>query len=68
MTSGIAIVLSILALAVILFVTERLSADLVALLVLGSLALTGLVTPAVCFVVGAESTFTPVAATGRKQR
>jgi di/tricarboxylate transporter len=46
MTSEIAIVLSILALAVILFVTERLSADLVALLVLGSLALTGLVTPA----------------------
>ena len=46
MTSEIAIVLSILALAVILFVTERLSVDLVALLVLGSLALTGLVTPA----------------------
>lgn len=38
-------VLAILAFAVILFVTERLSIDLVALLVLGSLALTGLVTP-----------------------
>jgi di/tricarboxylate transporter len=46
MTTEIAIVLSILAIAVILFVTERLSVDLVALLVLGSLALTGLVTPA----------------------
>jgi di/tricarboxylate transporter len=46
MTTEIAIVLSILALAVILFITERLSVDLVALLVLGSLALTGLVTPA----------------------
>ncbi len=46
MTSDIAIVLAILAVAVILFVTEWLSVDLVALLVLGSLALTGLVTPA----------------------
>lgn len=44
-TPEIALVLAILALAVILFVTERLSVDLVALLVLGSLALTGLVTP-----------------------
>lgn len=44
-TPDIALVLAILALAVILFVTERLSVDLVALLVLGSLALTGLVTP-----------------------
>jgi di/tricarboxylate transporter len=46
MTFDIALVLSILALAVLLFVTERLRVDVVALLVLGSLALTGLVTPA----------------------
>jgi len=46
MTPEIGMVLAILALAVILFVTERLSVDLVALLVLGSLALAGLVTPA----------------------
>lgn len=45
MTPQIAMVLAVLAVAVILFVTERLSVDLVALLVLGSLALTGLVTP-----------------------
>ncbi len=45
MTFEIALVLAILGVAVLLFVTERLSVDLVALLVLGSLALTGLVTP-----------------------
>jgi di/tricarboxylate transporter len=45
MTPQIATVLAILALAVTLFVTEWLSVDLVALLVLVSLALTGLVTP-----------------------
>jgi di/tricarboxylate transporter len=46
MTFDIALVLSIVALAVLLFVTELIRVDLVALLVLGSLALTGLVTPA----------------------
>jgi di/tricarboxylate transporter len=45
MTPQIALVFIILALAVILFITERLRVDVVALLVLGSLALTGLVTP-----------------------
>ncbi len=45
MNPQIALTLAILALAVLLFVTERLRVDLVALLVLGSLALTGLVTP-----------------------
>jgi len=45
LTSQIAVTLIILGLAVVLFVTERLRIDLVALLVLGSLALTGLVTP-----------------------
>lgn len=45
MTFQIALVLGILISAVILFVTERIRVDLVALLVLGSLALTGLVTP-----------------------
>jgi di/tricarboxylate transporter len=45
MTPQIALVLAILALAVILFVTERLRVDLVALLVLVSLTLTDLVTP-----------------------
>jgi di/tricarboxylate transporter len=40
------LVLAILAGAVVLFVTERFRVDLVALLVLSSLALTGLVTPA----------------------
>jgi di/tricarboxylate transporter len=44
-TLQIGLVLLILALAVTLFVTERLRVDIVALLVLGSLALTGLVTP-----------------------
>ena len=46
MTPQIATVLGILALAVVLFVTERVRVDLVALLVLVGLALTGLVTPA----------------------
>jgi len=45
MTPQIALVLTILGLAVALFATERLRMDLVALLVLGSLALTGLVSP-----------------------
>jgi di/tricarboxylate transporter len=40
------VVITILLIAVVLFVTEKLRMDLVALLVLGSLALTGLVTPA----------------------
>lgn len=46
MTPQIALVPAILALAIVLFVTERLRVDLVALLVLGSLALAGLVTSA----------------------
>ncbi len=46
MTPQITTVLAILALAVILFVTEKIRVDLVALLVLVILALTGLVTPA----------------------
>ena len=46
MTFQIALVLTILVSAVVLFVTERLRVDIVALLVLGSLAVTGLVTPA----------------------
>jgi di/tricarboxylate transporter len=45
MTYQIALVLIILLTAVVLFVTERLRVDIVALLVLGSLAVTGLVTP-----------------------
>ena len=45
MTPQIAATLIILGLAVVLFITERLRIDLVALLVLGSLALAGLVTP-----------------------
>ena len=46
MTPQIATILAILALAVVLFITEWIRADVVALLVLVSLALTGLVTPA----------------------
>jgi di/tricarboxylate transporter len=46
LTTDNILVLVILGGAVILFVTERLRVDLVALLVLASLALTGLVTPA----------------------
>jgi di/tricarboxylate transporter len=45
MTTEIIIVLVILAGAVLLFITEKLRVDLIALLVLVSLALTGLVTP-----------------------
>ena len=45
MTTEIAIVLAILAAAIVLFVTERIRVDVVALMVLVSLALTGLVTP-----------------------
>ena len=45
MTADNLIVLGILAGAVILFVTERLSIDLVAMLVVAALILTGLLTP-----------------------
>ncbi len=46
MTAEIALTLSILAVAVILFITEVIRVDLVALFVLVALAVTGLVTPA----------------------
>lgn len=46
MTPEIGAVLAILALSIALFLTERLPMDLVALLVLAALALTGLITPA----------------------
>jgi di/tricarboxylate transporter len=46
MTPDIATVLAILGAAILLFVTERIRVDVVALLVLVALALTGLVTPA----------------------
>ncbi|MFO7664036.1 MAG: SLC13 family permease [Chloroflexota bacterium] len=46
MTIDIALVLAILAAAVVLFVTERIKMEVVALLVLVALAVTGLVTPA----------------------
>lgn len=45
MTTEIGITLGILVVAVVLFATEKLSADLVAILILGALLLTGLVTP-----------------------
>ncbi|MCK5430215.1 MAG: hypothetical protein KAI94_12120 [Anaerolineales bacterium] len=45
MTPEIAIVLAILVAAIIMFVTERIRVDVVALMVLVSLALTGLITP-----------------------
>ena len=45
MTAEIALVLGIVAASIVLFVTEWIRMDLVALLVLGVLALTGLVTP-----------------------
>jgi di/tricarboxylate transporter len=45
LTNEIAIVLGILAVAIILFITERIRVDLVALIVLVSLAVTNLVTP-----------------------
>ncbi len=46
MTIEIATVLAILVAAIVMFVTERIRVDVVALMVLVSLALTGLVTPA----------------------
>lgn len=49
MTFEIGLVLSILVASVILFATEKLRADLVALIVLASLAVTGLVTPEEAF-------------------
>ncbi|MBW8009700.1 MAG: SLC13 family permease [Chloroflexi bacterium] len=49
MTSEIALSLAILAMAVFLFISERLRVDLVALLVLVSLAVTDLVTPLEAF-------------------
>jgi di/tricarboxylate transporter len=45
MTPEIALVLTILAAAIVMFVTERIRVDVVALMVLVSLALTGVVTP-----------------------
>ncbi len=45
MTLDIALVLAIVAVAVILFVTDKLRVDLIALLVLGSLVVTQLITP-----------------------
>jgi di/tricarboxylate transporter len=45
MTPEIATVLGILAISLILFISEVIRMDLVALLVLGALAVTGLVTP-----------------------
>ena len=46
MTTEIALTLTIVLVAAVLFITEWLRADVVALLVLGALAVTGLVTPA----------------------
>ncbi len=46
MTPQIATVLAILLIAIVLFISEMIRMDLVALLVLGALAITGLVTPA----------------------
>ena len=46
MTAEIALTLAILVAAIVLFISERLRVDLVALLVLATLALTGLVSPA----------------------
>ena len=46
MTPQIIIVLSILVLAIVLFITEKIRVDIVALIVLVSLTLTGLITPA----------------------
>ena len=45
MTTEIALVLGILAISLILFISEVIRMDLVAMLVLGALAVTGLVTP-----------------------
>jgi len=49
MTPDIAIVLTILILAIILFITEWVPMDVVALMVLGSLALTGIINPGEAF-------------------
>ncbi|MFQ5945302.1 MAG: SLC13 family permease, partial [Anaerolineae bacterium] len=49
MTPDITLTLGIIAVAVVLFATERLRVDVIALLVLLTLALTGLVTPAEAF-------------------
>jgi len=49
MTFEIAIVLGILAISLVLFVSEVIRMDLVALLVLGTLAVSGLVTPPQAF-------------------
>jgi di/tricarboxylate transporter len=46
MTPQIALVLAIMAAAIVMFVTERIRVDVVALMVLVSLTLTGLITPA----------------------
>jgi len=46
LTFEIALVLIVLIAAIVLFITEIIAMDVVALLVLGTLALTGLVTPA----------------------
>ena len=46
MTIEIIIVLTILAIAIVLFITDWVSMDIVALIVLSSLAIAGLVTPA----------------------
>ena len=45
MTPQILIVLSILVLAIVLFITEKIRVDIVALIVLVSLTLTDLITP-----------------------
>ena len=45
MTTEIALVFGILGIAIVLFISERIRVDLVALLILCSLAITGLVTP-----------------------
>jgi di/tricarboxylate transporter len=45
LTVDIALVLAVLTIALVLFVTERIRMDVIALTVLGSLVLTGLVTP-----------------------
>lgn len=46
LTGEVALVLGILAVSLALFVTERIRMDVVSLLVLSTLAVTGLVTPA----------------------
>ncbi|MDX1614872.1 MAG: SLC13 family permease [Candidatus Promineifilaceae bacterium] len=49
MTTEVALVLAIILVAVILFVSDRLRVDLIALMVLGTLVLTGLITPVEAF-------------------